>query len=467
MYWKKVVTLCLCVLTPYLFLGFFNFPSADDFTYAVPMLQKGFWQAQVDWYTQWSGRFVSTAVLSVSPITFKSYVGYKLIGITTFSFLFGVCIWFLNSLTINLLDRKTSLGFSILVTTVFLSEMPSISEAFHWYAGVVNYTYAFIVFLLGIGLYLRVRKISIVNGLAQVHLEEKKWILAFMLSVISFLLAGFNETLVLVWLYFIFAIEIFFAKKMKRIDAALLFPFFVGLLSFYFVYKAPGNAVRSSQFQGNHDVLFTLFRPLGLFFEIFIRYLKIPLLLFLWLLIPEIEKVKGKVPTGFYTKQTRWLTLFFFLSLVFLFLAPAHWAIGGAPPRRAMNILCFIYVLFTLCMYCQWIWAKNGQFLSFYQRLPNWLGRNTQVVLLLLSFFVVSNHGVAWADLLFRARDYALQQQERIDVLESANPNSEIVFEPLRQRPETLFFSELEKDPTDWINQSVAGFYRVRWVRIR
>jgi uncharacterized protein DUF6056 len=463
--WKKLVLICVAILLPYLLLGFFNYPSADDYTYAVPVLEKGFWQAQTDWYNQWSGRFVSTAILSVSPVVFKSFLGYKLIGITTFFLYLAALYNFLSALVAGLFEKKYLQAFFVLFATVLISEIPSITESFHWFAGVVNYTWAFLVFLWGLGYYLKTRKISLA-GVASLDLAKGRFAIPINLSIASFLLAGFNETLVVIWLYLIFiaVAAIWFSKK--KWDVALFLPFLVGLVSFYFVFKAPGNAVRAAQFQGNHDILFTLFRPLGLFVEIFFRYLKLPFLLFLILIVPEVEALKNKVPQCFYNSRARWFSFVFFVSLVFLFLAPAHWAIGGAPPRRAMNILCFMYVSFTLWMYCQWVWSKQGRFLAKYQGLPQWAGRNTQLAALLLSFFLFSNHGVAWADLLFRAKDYAFQQQERIDLLEKATPESEIAVPPLRQRPETLFFSDLEPDPNDWINASVAGFFHVKSVRV-
>lgn len=463
---KKWVLACAAILLPYLFLGFFNYPSADDYAYAVPVLQKGFWQAQIDWYQQWSGRFVSTALLSVSPVVSHSLTAYKAIGILTFAlYLVGLYV-FLSALLSGVFAKKHFRGFFVLFVTVLLSEIPSITESFHWFSGVVNYTWAFLVFLGALGFYLKKRGLSLAAGTTPLNLEKGNGALTLVLSLASVLLAGFNETLVVIWLYLIFLAFVGLRWFTRKWDWSLIPPLVLGLLGFYFVYRAPGNAVRAAQFQGNHDLLFTLFRPLGLFVEIFFRYLKVPFVFFLLWITPEVAATRSQIAPALYTRRARWLSFAFFLSLVFLFLAPAHWAIGGAPPRRAMNILCFIYVGFTLWMYCQWVWAKPEWILKKHAALTRRLSQRVQASLLILSFFALSNHGVAWADLLFRARDYAKQQQERIETLSHAKPEEDVVLAPLRVRPETLFFSELDPDPTYWINVSMAQFFGVRSVRI-
>lgn len=463
-FWKRLGFICAFILIPLLFLGFFNYPSADDYAYAVPVLKSGFWAAQKEWYQIWSGRFIATALLCIGPVVFKSFFAYKFVGIFTFLAFLLALNFFLKTLLAKAWNKNEFKIFFVLFTAVLLSEIPSITEAFHWYSGVVTYTWAFILFLFGLSYYLRTREIML-EGLG-LYMEKPPYILdTIILSVFSFALAGFNETLILLWMYLAVIGGLVFWVKRRIIDYALLVSSLFGLIGFYIVFKCPGNAVRSAQFANTHNILYTLARPTGLFVEIFFRYLKPPFILALLVSTPEIIKLKNKMPNVTYGRIARWGTFVFFFSLVFLFLAPAHWAIGGAPPRRAMNILCFIHVLFIFFIYCQWVWASNAKPLKVYNVIVSKIGKVGVASLLIISFMVVSNIGVAWEDLLFRASDYARQQQKRIDLLEAANGN-DVVFEPLRYRPETLFFTEIEKDPKDWVNAAVASYFGVKSVKV-
>lgn len=49
---------------PFVLLSFFNHPSRDDFCYANKVLEQGFWNSQINWYNNWTGRYFSTGILS-------------------------------------------------------------------------------------------------------------------------------------------------------------------------------------------------------------------------------------------------------------------------------------------------------------------------------------------------------------------------------------------------------------------
>jgi len=53
------------ILLPFVLLSFYARPAADDFSYADSVMKYGFWNAQTYWYTQWSGRFFSTLLVTL------------------------------------------------------------------------------------------------------------------------------------------------------------------------------------------------------------------------------------------------------------------------------------------------------------------------------------------------------------------------------------------------------------------
>src|SRR6478672_791337 len=64
-------------ITPFVVLGFFNHPAADDFMIARGSLEHAFLATQVLYYRQWTGRFFSTALGTRNPLAFRWIGGFK------------------------------------------------------------------------------------------------------------------------------------------------------------------------------------------------------------------------------------------------------------------------------------------------------------------------------------------------------------------------------------------------------
>lgn len=460
---RHVLILVACLLVPLLVLGFFSFPSADDYAYSVKALKMGFWAAQIDWYQTWSGRYIATALMSLNPVAFHWDLGYKLVGPLTFLLFMASSWFFITALLRPLLDREAQRTGYLWFSLMYLCEMPSITEGFHWYPGVVNYMLALILFLFGLGFYIRTTQLSFAKN--PVFDPRPHWLINMLvLGVISFLLPGINESLVIVWLFLIVMLGFFIYRRHGKIEMSLLVPIFLGLFSFYIVYKAPGNIVRSGVFPGRHRVLFTLFRPLGLEVELFFRYLKPSVFLFLIMIVPWLARQKDKIASEFYSARARWLAFAGYVMMLFLFLAPAHWAIGGAPPRRAMNVLCYIHLVMVFVMLAQWVWARPDKVLAYERKITHWIPSRWLAALFVVTLFAVSNVGQMWADLLFRAGTYAHEQGARNEKLLQAGPAADVVLPPLTYKPESLYFSDVTEDPNDWINQSVSDYFHVHSV---
>ena len=72
-HWSKRVlgVICSFALAPFLGLCFFVHPAADDYVFAIMVRDLGFGAAQHDWYTNWTGRFVSTALISMASFDLR------------------------------------------------------------------------------------------------------------------------------------------------------------------------------------------------------------------------------------------------------------------------------------------------------------------------------------------------------------------------------------------------------------
>lgn len=69
------------LLFPYIFISFYNHPSVDDYFFTYKVHTLGFWGAQYDWFTTWTGRYFSTLILSFHPLWLKVSFIYKIIPV--------------------------------------------------------------------------------------------------------------------------------------------------------------------------------------------------------------------------------------------------------------------------------------------------------------------------------------------------------------------------------------------------
>ena len=74
-----IIILGFLSIFPFIPISFFNNPSIDDFCFFVKTIEKGYWNSQIEWYSTWTGRYFSTAILSIYPLLTKSFLLYKIV----------------------------------------------------------------------------------------------------------------------------------------------------------------------------------------------------------------------------------------------------------------------------------------------------------------------------------------------------------------------------------------------------
>lgn len=455
------------MLLPFLILGYFNFPSADDFTYAQSEIQNGFWLQQKLLYLNWSGRFVANVLLSLSPLSFGGLEVYKVFGTLNFLLFTGALYSLLSALVGSLLPRRQFFGFFLVFLSVCVSTIPSPVEAFYWQSGFVTYTWPFMLFLFTCGQYLRFRGWGF-------NLPKYAWPLGqtlrlgFLLSLTSLLVAGSNETLALTWILGLSLASLYDLIVRKKIEALLLLPWLIAVAALCVSILAPGNLVRQAELGFHPQVLSTIGKSIGLSLEIFFRYLRPPFLIALVLATPIALEAKHRVPSFIYSRRSRQINLVVFLFLSFLFVAPAMWAMGHSPPHRALNLLCCLHILFVSLMYFQLLWSDSplaGRLLNLNTWLQKKFSPQQKGLALALSLLLFGNIGSAWWDLFAKAPGYAAQNQERLLNFKK-HQGEDLVLSAYRSPPETLFFDDITTDPNDWRNRSLAFYFHLKSIRL-
>lgn len=243
-----VLFISIFSLLPFLILSAYNNPSADDFVYSITFLKDGFFLPQYNWYVGWSGRYIASAVLSLSPISFYSFIGYKFGSLALLALLGSAFYYLVNQIFYKeiLLNR---ISICLLILLAYLYQMPKVASGLYWGAGASTYQLGniFLLFMLGsIVLYLKTKKI-------------KYKILAI---TTLFLLIGSNETIMLLTDILLFFIVVFYYARKERFNINYIKSdsFFILLLVFAFIFSlivvlAPGNNVRLGLLPNKHKMI--------------------------------------------------------------------------------------------------------------------------------------------------------------------------------------------------------------------
>ncbi|HKC04964.1 MAG TPA: DUF6056 family protein [Patescibacteria group bacterium] len=231
---KKVVTFSLITFS---LLGLlkifsiipFNRLAADDFGYAYMAKTSSFFQAQMEWYTGWTGRFTSTLLQSLFGLASGDSGKAVVYSVITFaSLLLALILFFKKVLNLKMAQMPAFLLSTVSFVSLYVLT-PNKKESWYWLSGSVTYLWPIIFLIFGVS-YLFVKKPMKVD-----------YILAFLFI---FFAGGGNETLSLLscLILAIFLIYSFVSKKLNK----LLVTMFVGsAFSFALVYLSPGNMVRA------------------------------------------------------------------------------------------------------------------------------------------------------------------------------------------------------------------------------
>lgn len=435
----------------YLILGFYAQPTADDYCYANSAIKNGFLQSQISWYTGWSGRYASTAIISL----FALYC--DLIHVFWFIPLFLIattCVAFsvlIHTLAKGYLTLVQTVSSGLVLAALYLSGVPSTSETFYWLSGGITYQGGNVLYLL-----LLATVINLKNSNKD-KTKRRNFLIACLLVT---LIAGMNETIMFLQsLTLAFAATLAF-KKAAQDRFMLLAIMALSLFCAVIVIAAPGNAVRSGFFPLAHHLLFSVTQSAKFAFSDFTSWAKsTPLWLATFICIPSASaRVNHHMHTAapkiiaIFALATSWLLL---LSLLYF---PALWSMGSPPPSRTLSITYLIFVMGwfpTMALIGSFFPIKEDSFSTTYYKI---LGMT-----LILCLFVTGNGAVACKDIGV-ASGYLQQFDKRYERIKEAKAlhNLDIKVPVLQDLPRTIHLSDISVDKKDWKNISYAEYFGVK-----
>lgn len=431
-------TFCL-----YVVLCFFNHPSYDDFTYAISTSGKSFWEAQMFWYKTWSGRYTATALLTFNPIVYHWIYGYKLLSLTIVLGLFFT-IYFLVRTFFYQLTHSEQWFLTLFFAGFYFSLLPHLSGGIYWMAG--SMTHAVPTIFVGLSIAFLTRK-------------GTSLLLDYVvLPLMTFLIVGSNETIMLTWMTLLLIANIYALYKHGKVDTVLAWLFFIGLAGSLIVISAPGNIARGKIDGTPPRPLHDFIDASAYSFLYMIKFGSIPFGLFLIWLIKNAKMIQEKMQWYWINKHSLSLTFFVLFVTQFCTFFPSLWAMNTRPPRYVYNMSVFFYLPLSMLTIMQFavVYPERCKLTNRFN-----LNNKKAIVIFCILFILLGNNGRSIYDIVWGAPHYNAQLNERYDKISKA-AGQDLIVEELGYRPKSIFYADIESDPRSDKNERYAQYFDLR-----
>ncbi len=466
----------LVSLIPLLWIGWFNYPSADDYTIGnncrqawvaghniFSALWAGVLRGVEDWIT-WMGYFTSNFLMAIPPSSFgeRFYVLTVWIMLAMLSF---STAWLLRTVFVKVFKADKYVSRCAVMAMLFVTVQCMVGrvEAFYWYCGAVNY-----MFVHGMSLFFYGLLISIACDKG-----KSKKLKIVMVSLLGFFTGGGNQLTALnVAIVLTVAAGFFFYHKKWKEYGRLIMPMAAFFLGFVLNVAAPGNWVRAEGASGMNPVKAVLVSFYYCLDYCLGEWLGWPVILLIVLLVPLFWHMTEKTEFQF---RYPLIVVVFGYCLVSAMMTPSLFAVGNIAAARlqALTFTMFILVL-TLCTgyVTGWVRKRVGK-----KEEAGFTASEIWCVLGCILFFGAASvitvipepHYFVFSSALTdlsngSAKAYGDALHERMELYNSGEKN--ITVEPLPARPALLYFSDIKEDPQDWENRGVCRFYGLESVKV-
>lgn len=454
--WYALI-LILLVVSPYFYLSFYIYPAADDYNYAFLTISKDWNKEYFNQYNTWNGRYASNILVLLNPIAFHNLIFYRFIPLILIFFTFLSVYFFIDSVYRKQFENIVKVNIALTLTLFFLYVMPNIAEGIYWYTGAVTYQISVTLLIIYSALIFRYLTRRYIIGKA----------FHFILNTIVIILViGFNEIVMLILLLYHFVLMLFAFFKYEKNKSISVYWFIIVLIASLIIFLAPGNEVRASYFENNHQffnsVLYSLLQT--------IRFLSdwisnLPFIIFSLITLYLFKK--GNVE--FFKVVSYSDILVWGLSIpliIFICIFPAYWGTGILGQHRTVNVACLLFIMLWLVNLNLWmVYYKE---LPFFNNIDKILKDKTIIILfliLLITMAVTKNGYNAFTDIYDgKARKYSKEMTERIEKMKGAKSKSieSIGVDPLKYKPATIFVIDITADSDHWINKGYASYYTMK-----
>lgn len=470
-------------LIPLLWIGWYNYPSADDYSIGsncrqmwveshniFAVLWAGVTRSVEDWL-HWMGYFTSNFLMAIPPSTFgeRCYVltVWIMLGMLTLS------TWYLlKTIFVKVFKADKYISHCAIMLMLFVTVQCMVGrvEAFYWYSGAANYmlVHSFSLFFYGL----------LISAL---HNEGKKRKMRLAVAaLLGFVVGGGNQMTALnVAIVLLVAIGFGIALKKWKEYRGLLVPICFFFVGFVLNVAAPGNWVRAAGVGGMNPikaVMVSFYYCLDYCMD---QWSGWPVALLIIVLIPLFWKMTQNTEFDF---RYPLIVVMFGYCLVSAMMTPPLFAVGNMEAARLQALTFTMYLLvLTLCVGYVTGWTrKKWQRLQGKEELKACDCFSVSGIWCLIGcliFFAVAavvtvipdahyfSASSAMTDLLNgSAVKYGEELKMRMELYNSGE--KDVVVEPLAEQPVLLYFSDIKEDPEDWENKGLCRYYGIDSVRV-
>lgn len=487
-----LTVLYVALLIPMLVLGFYDFPSADDFSMAlqthqafvetgsvvsavIASLQKAWFV-----YSQYEGYFFSIILTNVCPSAFSESLYFLTPFIILGMLTFGV-VYFFDALFVRVwkLDKDLTNVAAMITLILMTQSLPKGGlrvEAFYWYSGAINYTFTFGMAFFWLGLMMR----AVYDEDEKARKRKLIWAAfwGFWMGGANYLTA-LELAIISVLILFIVVMVKRGIFKQETPWKNIWIPAVTNLVGFACSCFTPGNLVRSAE-TAHVGAVKSVFLSIYSTFDMMINDMaRWELWVALLLLVPVFWNMAGRLKARL--EHPFMFVLFAFL-LVSSNMTPPFFAVGniGAGRLKALGWMEFVVMAILTAFYLtawfrQYLEARVNAFnidadakTADERRMPV---ASSFVVAACLGFLafgsllsILPDHEYYSGTSAFfaiadgSAATYRAENQKRLEILNDDSIRDAVLDEH-SVHPEMLFYWDVTADKGEWVNSATAIYY--------
>jgi len=454
--------LFICV-APYLFLAQYTEAFTDDYTIGLVLKRVNFFEAQFQWYSNWTGRYTAHALASLlHPIAYGNLGGLWFFAILMQGVFYSSLYFFIKSL-LPQLPRVPRLFVFAIITLQYLWLIPSTSEAFNWIPASFSYQLGASLNLLFFGLLLKNK--------------ERTKRTRLLLILLTLFIPGTSEINLFIFCSGLFITSAFYYWNDKKIDRFLALILGIGIFFSLFSLLSPGNSNRTSIIKEMSDG-----KPGDILFAIKAAIIISKQQIMMWILhspflVSNVLFLCALFSTGIgpSKKPNMFLILLFFFGFIgtYLFLHVLFPFKTGIiyMPERLLNVtsLFFIICWFSFIAMLWFAFSFKNEQEKVSENYSNTFAGATLVLLGLFCFsqlLIPNKIQNAWRDLLSGdAKRYSEQVHSRIRLMEESK-GKHLHIAPIKSMPYSICASDIKSDSLHWSNQAVAEYFELGSIQI-
>jgi hypothetical protein len=457
------LTIIILLLIPFFVLTLFIHPSADDYGFTYLVKAFGRWGYQDFMYNNRQGRYFANFIFSYNPLTFNSFIGYKIFALfLLISFVLSL-VFFIFVLLKNQSKTLLKVIFALLLILLFVNVIPSPPEAFYWITGSIEYFLPSIITFIFLSI--------IIIGIQK---RNKKLINIITASFLGFCICGCNE-INMIFILEILGLIILSNFKNHSVIKFILPIFLIIILSSLFDIIAPGNYIRMTNYPNANNIIYGFKEGIISIIKLFGIHIKSASFIIITILsLPILSSITQKKETPL-VNINPWIACIIALCIFISLFFTVSYSTGLPSPLRIYNTTSVLFILVWFYLIYLFIFHYNIDIL-----LPKLI--QTLLIIACIIFFITDfykepgkniyfsgNISKAYYDLTFNAKKYNDELNYRYEIINKNKVSGKlnITVPVLSVKPLSIHFIDILEDSASWINNGTAQYFGIKSIKIK